>query len=269
MRNLAVRVLVFAVSTLEVFSVPARAQAPDAAWPTAFQIGEELVYNVRYGFIDLGQIKIRTTSRSRTATGAAWSARADINSYPKVPFVDLHAVFESVIDSAGFSRWFTGKMKEDDRWDFARYVFDYDRHVVRMEIGRHDSVIAKRETLAVHTPHQDGLSLFFLAREQLLSGRQVAATALVTEKQVQAHLDFTRRREEVEIDAVEYPIDVLHFDGRADFVGIFGLTGDFEGWFSNDVARVPILAKMHVIIGSVTIELMQWTRAGWTPPRAP
>jgi hypothetical protein len=46
------------------------------------------------------------------------------------------------------------------------------------------------------------------------------------------------------------------------------LTGDFEGWFSNDEARVPILAKMKVILGSITIELMRWKRAGWTPPRA-
>jgi hypothetical protein len=58
------------------------------------------------------------------------------------------------------------------------------------------------------------------------------------------------------------------FDGRADFVGIFGLTGGFEGWFSNDEARVPIMAKMKVLIGSVTIELMRWNRPGWTPPRA-
>ena len=29
-----------------------------------------------------------------------------------------------------------------------------------------------------------------------------------------------------------------------------------------------LLAKMKVIIGSVTVELMQWKRPGWTPPRA-
>jgi hypothetical protein len=28
------------------------------------------------------------------------------------------------------------------------------------------------------------------------------------------------------------------------------------------------MAKMKVIIGSVTIELMQWKRPGWNPPRA-
>jgi hypothetical protein len=72
----------------------------------------------------------------------------------------------------------------------------------------------------------------------------------------------------VEIDAVDYPIDVVGFEGNAEFVGIFGLTGGFDGWFSNDEARVPIVAHMKVILGSVTLELMSWKRPGWTPPRA-
>jgi len=31
---------------------------------------------------------------------------------------------------------------------------------------------------------------------------------------------------------------------------------------------VPIKAKMKVLIGSVTVELMDYRRAGWVPPRA-
>jgi hypothetical protein len=62
-------------------------------------------------------------------------------------------------------------------------------------------------------------------------------------------------------------VDVVHFEGRADFEGIFGMTGDFEGWFSNDEARVPILAKMKVIIGNIRIELTKWNREGWKPPK--
>jgi hypothetical protein len=73
---------------------------------------------------------------------------------------------------------------------------------------------------------------------------------------------------EEEVDAIKYPVDVVHFEGEAGFVGIFGLTGGFEGWFSNDAAQVPILARMKVILGSVKIELIKWKRAGWTPPRA-
>jgi hypothetical protein len=71
-----------------------------------------------------------------------------------------------------------------------------------------------------------------------------------------------------EIDAVEYPIDTIEFDGRAEFVGIFGLTGGFSGWFSNDEAAIPIVAKMKVILGSVRVELKRWNRPGWVPPRA-
>ncbi|MEE8115035.1 MAG: DUF3108 domain-containing protein, partial [Nitrososphaerales archaeon] len=80
-------------------------------------------------------------------------------------------------------------------------------------------------------------------------------------------IDSKKKRSTVETDFVDYPVDVIGFEGRAEFVGIFGMTGDFEGWFSTDEARVPILAKMKVIIGSVTLELMQWKRLGWKPPR--
>ena len=51
-------------------------------------------------------------------------------------------------------------------------------------------------------------------------------------------------------------------------IQIFGLTGVFEGWFSDDAASVPISAKMHVLIGSVRIELLRWKRSNWTPPLA-
>ena len=87
------------------------------------------------------------------------------------------------------------------------------------------------------------------------------------QSEVDTYIDFTGERTSVEVDAIEYPVDVIGFEGEANFVGIFGLTGGFEGWFSNDEARVPILAKMKVIIGSVTIELMKWKREGWTPPK--
>jgi hypothetical protein len=229
--------------------------------------GEELVYNVRYSFIDLGQIRIKTAGRTRVASYEAYEARALIDSYKGVPFVDLHAVFESLIDTAVFSRHFTGKVKEDSRWDFARYTFEYDRKRVLMEIGHLDTVVSKRETLAVDRAHHDGLSLFFFARDQLFSGKKMNVPALITEKKVNAFIDFSKERAAIEIDAVDYPVDVVKFEGNAEFVGIFGLTGEFTGWFSNDEARVPIMAKMKVIIGSVTIELMKWKRPGWSPPR--
>jgi hypothetical protein len=246
-------------------AVPIRAQATG---PMAFVEGEELVYNVRYTFINLGQVRIKTVSRTNLDGHQSVFTRAFIDSYKGVPFVDLHAVFESAIDTACFSRYFMGKVKQDAVWDFSRYHFEYDRNRVIMERGQQDTVVSKMDTTDINGPYQDGLSLFFYARSLLFSGKAVVVPTLIKEQKSATHIDFGSTSTSAEIDAVDYPIDVVHFDGKMDFVGIFGLTGGFEGWFSNDNARVPILAKMKVLIGSVTIELMEWKRPGWNPPKA-
>ena len=230
--------------------------------------GEELTYNVRYGFIDLGQVRIKVIRKVATPAFTAYEGKAYIDSYPKLPFVDLHATFESLVDSTVYSRAFTGKTKDGDYWDHARYRFEYDRNRIITEVGYRDTLIEKRDTLSISSVYQDGLSLFSYARDRLMTREKVKIPTVIKEAKVSTYIDFTGVRTSAEIDAVDYPVDVIHFEGRADFIGIFGLTGGFEGWFSNDEARIPILAKMKVILGSVTIELMRWNRPGWVPPRA-
>jgi hypothetical protein len=233
-----------------------------------FTEGEDLVYNVRYGFIDLGQVRIKTLKRVRTGSTTAYETRATIDSYSSIPFVSLHAVFESMVDSSVYSREFVGKIRDGDTWDFGRYHYDPSHSRALLEVGRNDTVVTKRETLAVSSPYQDGLSLFFFAREHLLAGRGMTIPTIIKEEKVTTRIGFWNKRTSVEVDAIDHPVDVVEFAGTADFVGIFGMTGDFEGWFSNDEARVPILATMKVILGSVTIELMRWSRPGWVPPKA-
>ena len=229
---------------------------------------EELTYNVRYAFFDLGQIRIRTVNKVEEAAPSAYLTRAFIDSYSTIPFVDLHATFRSLVDSTVYSRGFEGKVKDDDYWDFARYTFEYDNNRIITEVGHKDTTIEKRDTLTADSRYQDGLSLFFYARDRLFSAQRVNVPTIIKEEKVSTYIDFHQTRTSVEIDAVDYPVDVIELSGTANFVGLFGLTGDFEGWFSNDEARIPILAKMKVILGSVTIELMNWKRAGWAPPRA-
>lgn len=265
-RVAALAVLVGAAGLLSQGSLHSQGQPspPDRV----FVEGEDLVYNVRYGFIDLGQVRIKVVGTVRGKSSAAFEAKAIIDSYPKVPFVDLHAVFESLIDSGMFSRRFIGRQKDNGQWDFSRYDFDYPLKRVLIHVGTRDSVVVKRDTLSIETAYHDGLSLFFYARAKLFSGLKVNVPAVIKEQKVSTFIDFKVERTSVDLDAVDYPVDVVRFDGNMEFVGIFGLTGGFEGWFSNDEARIPIQAKMKVLIGSVTMELMKWTRPGWTPPRA-
>jgi hypothetical protein len=253
--------LLFAVAGM---SIPHSSQSGSANAPPSKVLleGEELVYNVRYGFIDLGQVKIVTKGKTR----GGYHAQATIQSYSGVPFVSLLAIYETTIDSAMYSRDFFARTVENGDQQFARYTFQYDKKRVVMELGSRDSVVEHRDTVSLETFYHDGLSLFFFAREQLFSGQMMNIPTFVREKKATTTIDFKRSHRSVETDFIDYPVDVIGFDGNAGFVGVFGLTGDFEGWFSNDEARVPIKANMKVIIGSVTLELVSWKRPGWQPP---
>ena len=229
--------------------------------------GEDLTYNVRYYTFDLGQVRIKTLKRIEKGKSVSYQTFAYIDSYKKVPLANLHAVFESLIDTAVYSHFFLGKALDGDSWAFGRYKFEYPLQRVFMESGRRDTIVHKRDTLVLNSKMQDGLSLFFYARDRLFSGKKENIPAVVQEKKVNTYIDFSGKRKSVDVDFIEYPVDVVGFDGTMEFTGIFGLTGDFEGWFSNDEARIPIVAKMKVILGSVTVELMKWDRPGWKPPK--
>jgi hypothetical protein len=235
--------------------------------PGVFQVTEDLTYNVSYASIDIGRIRIRTLEKTTAEGGTFYNAAAYIDSYSGIPFVDLHVIYESFIAEDVFSQGFRGRLKERNRWYETHYEFDYPAKKVHIRKGwLGSSVTDATDSLALDTLYQDGLSLFFYARKNLRMGRKVVIPTLIQEEKVRTVIDFANKRTSAKIDAVKYPIDVIEFKGNAEFVGVFGLTGEFDGWFSNDDARVPILAKMKVIIGNIRIELMKWNRSGWTPP---
>jgi hypothetical protein len=263
------RAAILAIAVLALFGPPPARAASGGETDSLFQVGEELVYNVSYSHIDIGQVRIKLTEKKAVNGRTGYVAMAYIDSYKGLPFVDVHAIYEDAFDESVYSTWFRSRLKEDQRWRSYVYLPDYPGKIMRIEEGIWGiPTIEKRDSVRIDTLTQDGLSLFFLARALLTSGKQVSIPVVVNQKKGDTQIDFRVERTEEEIDAIDYPVDVLHFSGEAGFVGILGLTGGFEGWFSNDGARVPILAKMKVILGSVRIELMSWTRPGWTPPRA-
>lgn len=235
---------------------------------SVFQVGEELTYNVSYGSFDIGRVRIKLLEVITRDHATSYKASAYIDSYKGIPFVNLHAVYFSMIDQASYSTWFNARTKDDERWKEWTYVFDYPKSSLFIEEGIWKSIpIARRDTLHLDTLSQDGLSLFFLARKNVFCRQVMMIPTIVKEKKGNTLINFTVEHGNEEIEAVQYPVDVVHFEGDAKFVGVFGLTGGFEGWFSNDAARVPILAKMKVLIGNIRIELTEWKRTGWVPPR--
>jgi hypothetical protein len=233
------------------------------------EVGEELTYVVSYSFMKLGEIKLKVKDKKVINGKTYYSTIAYIDSYSGIPFVNLHQIYESKVSEDMHSGYFRGIVKGDEYSTFTEYYFDYEKNKkIRIKKGKVKPYqLWNDSTTSADKYYQDGLSIFYYARMKLGTKHSADIPCFVTEDKVNTHINFYTERIPISIDAVDYDIDCLRLDGVTDFVSIFGLTGYFEGWFSNDEASIPIVANMKVIIGNITVELKNWKRNGWNPPK--
>jgi len=231
--------------------------------------GEELTYDVSYMGISLGTIKVTTLKNENFNGKTVHHTKVYIDSRKGIPFVDLHSIYESWIDpSVQFSHNFAASTKESDgSWSYDKYLFDYPGQTVTMEKYKANKLSNKR---ILKTPKKwnDGSSLFFLARQMLKSKKTIKVPTIIMDDTVSTSINFVGKEEIVEIDAAKYPIKTVYLSGTANWTGIYGLSGKFEGWFSDDDARIPIRAKMKLYVGNANIELVKWSRGSWQPPKS-
>jgi len=236
------------------------------------EVGEELEYKVSYSFFNIGTIRMRVLGREARDGRTIYRTSAIIDSNPGLDWlVTLHIRFYSEMDGTIYSyKWIEDDSTKKET-NYKIFRFDYENKRAYLETGRvlpsGERKPESSDTIAVDASCQDGLSLFFYAREHVHQKTPENVPTLIEKKQERTFINFMNKRTSAEADAVDYPVDVVEFDGKADYVGIFGLTGGFRGWFSNDEASVPILARMNVILGSIKIQLVRWNRPGWQPPK--
>jgi hypothetical protein len=114
----------------------------------------------------------------------------------------------------------------------------------------------------------DGLSIGYMPRRFIRSHQRLDVPTILNGKLGLTTFFFDGRTTQAEIEALESPVRVVEVRGTTNAEGIYGMTGDFVGWFSDDAAAVPIKGELKVLIGSVTVELVRWNSGGWTPPVA-
>lgn len=236
------------------------------------QVGEELEYKVSYSFFNVGTIRILLVGKEHKNGREVFKTRAIIDSNPGLSWlVDLHIRFTSEMDGDLYSYSWVGDDSTAKEVKFRRITFQYDSSRMFFDKGKRLSndelQIESVDTVAVGEKCQDGFTVFFYARKHVRQRKQVNVPTFIENKKVNTFINFKNSITDVDIDAVDYPVEVVEFDGKADYVGVFGLTGGFSGQFSNDDARIPIVARMNVILGSIKVELKRWKRDGWQPPK--
>ena len=229
-------------------------------------VGEDLTYVVKYAFFRLGEVRFKVVEKTNIRDITVYKTIAYIDSYPDLPFVSIHQIYESYIDSTLFPLLFIARIFGEKDTTYVKYSFIDDSKIEIQKGNYETSTVWLDSTKYTNKRLQDGLSILFFARMNFGRDRTVHVPCFVNEKEEITKINFFTGKEPVSIDAVEYDIDCLRLDGETKFASVYGLTGYFEGWFSNDALYVPILAKMNVIIGSVTLELIKWNKELWNPP---
>ena len=228
--------------------------------------GEELVYEIKWSFIKLGTIRLQTFPN--------YSAKAFIDSYAGQPFVDIHSINETEMDTSFFSNSSWGIEKKGKFWQGLNYRNDAMNKCLLVEemyqkdVQSQPSKYKVKDTLQLPSAsYLDGLSVVYYPRAMSHTIRTVDVPTIVNGKLGTITFRFGKSSGTESISVIQYPVRVIEVDGTLSVKGIFGLTGDFQGWFSDDSAAVPIKAKVKVLLGYVTVELIQWKRAEWEPPK--
>lgn len=250
------------------------------------QAGESLVYTVYFGFIKLGEVRIFLNNPYYENRRKIYSASAKMFSYEGIPFVGVKYFFDTKMrdDKTGVvSEEFRssdfkdessgGKMIIRTEYDFD-YYSNKDTNFIKIKKYKDtdpghpelDTVIKFEKG----KEYQDGLSILYNARmnsfQKGSEGRK-NIKVYINEKESSLKYSFDQNRDAVSTGLVDYDMAGIRIAGVADFVGVVGLTGEFEGWLSDDDARVPLKARFNIIIGSVTLELKSYIRPGWSPPK--
>ncbi len=232
-----------------------------------FSDGEELIYDVYYSFINIGWAKFNTTRI--TGYKNRYKCEAVLKSNEAMPFVKVDFYFISeieVLDNYIRPLKFTSREFKDGKESILTYDFNYDAGNVYIKKTGYDGNPEYEKTMPVQSVFQDGLSIFYFARFNFFSSKSVDVPVLINQDSSSIHINFNTSKTDVDISEADYDVSSVYLEGMTNYQFVFGLTGDFAGWFTSDEARVPVKAKLKVKIGNVTLELKGWKRKGWNPP---
>lgn len=234
-----------------------------------FYEGEELVWEVSYAGVKLGSIKTICEAEANLDGETTYKAKAYLQSYDGIPFVYLKTIYESWIDETlSYSHRFKAlTYKENADKDLQKIDFDYaDEEIISSK--EFNGRVYRRDTVLTSKKWNDGLSLMFLARQYSTMNRKAITNVFIDVQQGSATINFRNKKEKVKISSTDYPVKTVFLDGEANFKGVYGFAGYFKGYFSDDDARIPVLAYLNLYLGRAKIELVSWKRGDWRPPKA-
>ncbi len=230
-----------------------------------FYSGETLIYKVKWTFIRIGTITIKTTACENNPDYIKVSMLVESN--PSIPFLNIKEYNETIIDCRTFmsNSYYAYFENGGDGTKYYTKYNDDSKSAVCKSFDVSTRRITDSTTIYNCARYVDGPSLFFFTRVNSHLPQTINVPTMIDEKIESTKLVFTDTKEEIEIDALDYPITAKQYFGYANWEGgsSQSLSGDFMGWISDDDAAIPVYAEVKVLLGKLKIELESWERGNW------
>lgn len=232
-------------------------------------VGEQLEYDVKYLGIKIAHITITTEKIELYEGKPVIKTKADVYTYDHIPYFKVRTNMTSRFSKSDMTSYEYERnyMMKNGKWEYQKIEFNYDNPGIwnRKWVDNKLMQSSKYKMSKGSTIH-DAIAIFFYSRFSAAPNKHFNFNAYLDDDPFKININY-KNIESKSIDAVDYPVRTLFLTGNANWQGGYGLSGNFEGWMTDDAAKIPILGKVDFIIGKISIELVKWKRAGWNPPR--
>jgi Protein of unknown function (DUF3108) len=214
----------------------------------AFQVGEKLTFDVKYGFVTAGVATMQIPEMRRISGRETYHVTFEVNSVPSFDWIyKVRDHYDTFIDSKGLFPWrFEQHIREGGySRDFSAF-FDQRRGKAKTSEG----------TYEIPKYVNDIVSAFYLARTFDYSNLKVNDKFHLKNfyKNKVYDLDVKYLGKET-IDVTAGKFDCIIVEPLVQEGGLFKSEGSIIVWLSDDALRIPVKVKTKVVIGSIDAEL--------------
>ncbi len=217
----------------------------------AFQVGEKLTFDVKYGFVKAGIAEMSIPRMKKISGRDVYYITFKVNSVSTFdPIYKVRDRYVTYMDKEGLFPWrFEQHIREGGfKRDFSAF-FDHRRGKAKTSEGSYD----------IPENVNDIVSAFYLARTFDYSGMKPGDKFHLQNfyKDKVYPLDVVYRgKETITVTAGTFEcimVEPLIVEG-----GLFKTEGNIIIWLSNDDLRIPVKVKTKIIIGSIDAELIKY-----------
>lgn len=217
----------------------------------AFDVGEKLTFDVKYGFVTAGVAVMEIPKIRKIARRNTYHVTFHVNSVSSFdPFFKVRDRYETYLDVEGLFPWrFEQHIREGSfSRDFSAF-FDQRRNLAKTKDG----------SFEIPENVNDIVSAFYLARTLNFDTLEVGESFYLEnffKNEIYPLNVVYLGKERVEVEAGTFDcimIEPLVVEG-----GLFKSEGNIIIWMTDDDARMPVKVKSKVIIGSIDAELTKY-----------